>query len=81
MKRAISAAEAGKYLSTSLDLPRPISPQRMWHCARTGIIPVIRIGRRVWFNTEQLDAFIATGGSGYPTGELLSQKIDLQDGR
>jgi predicted lipase len=66
MTRAFSAADAGAYLSEKAGLKASISAQQMWHYARTGVIPVFRIGRRVWFREVELDAFVAVGGAAFP---------------
>lgn len=48
-----------------LDLPR----KRVYLLARDGIIPHIRVGRQVRFSAQELEAWIAAGGAGYPGGE------------
>jgi hypothetical protein len=61
--RALGAAEAGVYLAQLLGLATPISAAQMWRYAREGIIPVVRLGRRVWFQSAALHAFITSGGA------------------
>ncbi len=53
---SLEAREAGEYLSRRLTLQKPISPSQMWRYARTGVIPCVRIGRRVWFSTKTLNS-------------------------
>jgi hypothetical protein len=60
---ALKASEAGAYLANALGLPERISAQSMWTYARANAIPAIRIGRRVYFDTEKLREFLARGGT------------------
>ena len=60
---ALEAADAGIYMARILGRAVPYSAQQMWAMARQGQVPVVRIGRRVYFQTHALDAFIAAGGS------------------
>ncbi len=52
---ALTAQDAGEYLACQIGPPAPVSKQRMWQLARLGEVPVVRIGRRVWFKTASLD--------------------------
>lgn len=64
--RALRAAEAGVYLAQLLGLATPISAAQMWQYAREGIIPVVRLGRRVWFQ-------IQGGGATHPQRPAQTQ--------
>ncbi len=44
------------------------TPHQAYEYARTGILPCIRIGRRVLFSPKQIRDFIAEGGRGLPGG-------------
>ena len=61
--RALSAAQAGIRLAQLLGLDQPIPKQRMWQLARCESLPVVRLGRRVWFQSTTLDAFVGNGGT------------------
>ena len=67
--RALLAWEAGEYLAHVLGRPSPFTAQQMWAWARADQIPAVRIGRRVYFRTESLDAFVESGGSPRPEGK------------
>jgi putative molybdopterin biosynthesis protein len=41
--------------------------------AREGIIPVVRLGRQIRINPEDLNSFIASGGKALPGGWRRSQ--------
>jgi hypothetical protein len=56
-RAALEAKEAGRYLAERLGLKKDISPFAMWKYARQGQIPHRRLGRHVWFLTDELDAF------------------------
>jgi hypothetical protein len=56
-RKALRAAEAGAYLADRIGLPAAIAARQMWHYARTGVLPAVRLGRHVWFQTDALDAF------------------------
>ena len=57
---SLRAKQAGEYLAPRLGIFTPISPAQMWKLAREDKIPVVRLGRRVWFRTDILDT-IALG--------------------
>ena len=59
-RKALTAAEAGAYLAERIGLSTPIRAQRMWHFARSGQLPSVRLGRRVWFQVHALDKVVAT---------------------
>lgn len=61
--RALTAEEAGIRLAHLLGLDAPVPKQRMWELARRGNLPVVRLGRRVWFQLSALDAFVQNGGT------------------
>ena len=60
---ALCARDAGIYLADRIGLSGALPKQRMWQLAREGQISVVRIGRRIWFQTRALDAFAASGGT------------------
>ena len=41
---------------------------------REGIIPVVRLGRQIRINPEELNSFIASGGKALPGGWRRSQQ-------
>jgi len=45
-----------------------ISVQRGYELARTGILPVVRLGRQLRVSEEQLREFIENGGKPLPGG-------------
>lgn len=60
--RALRACEAGVYLAGLLGLDEPFSAQQMWAMARSNAVPVVRIGRLIFWQTTALEAFVASGG-------------------
>jgi len=42
--------------------------QRAAEMARTGILPVVRLGRQIRVSPDQLEAFMAQGGRALPGG-------------
>lgn len=36
--------------------------------ARTGVLPSVRLGRKVWFNLDELRVFLQAGGRALPGG-------------
>jgi hypothetical protein len=62
-RQALTAHDAGVYLARVIGLPDPIPAQRMWHYARVGAVPAVRLGRRVWFQTTALKAFESSRGN------------------
>jgi excisionase family DNA binding protein len=50
----MDAVETGKFLG--------IQPQRVYEMARKGILPVVRLGRQIRFDQDQLDKWIGEGG-------------------
>ena len=68
------AAEAGHYLARRLKLSSPISAQQMWSLARAGILPTIRLGRKVFFIPDELDRYLVAGGKKYPTSGSPSSR-------
>jgi len=67
-RTALEAKEAGHYLAKRLGLKGDISPFAMWKYARLGQIPHRRLGRHVWFLSDELDAFASGTGD-----EVLSK--------
>jgi hypothetical protein len=63
MPRALDAEAAGRFLAERLGLPAPLSRQRVWWLLRTGQLPSVRIGRRVFTTTAFVEAFLASGGT------------------
>lgn len=45
-----------------LDLPE----KRVYELVRAGVLPHVRLGRSIRFNSAELEAWIAAGGAGYP---------------
>lgn len=45
-----------------------VSPQRLYAAAREGLIPSVRLGRRIFFDEEALRAWAAKGGQSFPGG-------------
>lgn len=62
-RTALEANEAGRYLAERLGLKEPISRFAMWKYARLGAIPHKRLGRHVWFMTDELDDFVRRDGA------------------
>jgi hypothetical protein len=71
MNRALRAQEAGRYLADALGLPQPFSAQAMWQMGRSAVVPTVRIGRRVFFLTDRLDAYVRAGGS-----PVVARRVD-----
>ena len=64
-QRAMSASEAGQYLTARAGFAKPIPKEQMWKYARDGVLPHRRLGRKVWFYAHELDAVIANNGLPY----------------
>ena len=62
---SFTAAAAGAHIARRLGLPNPLPEQRVWQLARGGVLPCIRLGRRVFFRRHDLDAWIERGGGEY----------------
>ncbi len=60
--RAMNAAEAGVLLAQLIGLKQPIPAQRMWRLTRVGLIPSVRLGRRVLFQSTALERIASSGG-------------------
>ena len=60
--RAMNAAEAGVLLARLIGLQQPIPAQRMWRLTRIGLIPSVRLGRRVLFQSTVLERIASSGG-------------------
>ncbi|MDZ4863117.1 MAG: hypothetical protein SGJ01_06680 [Gemmatimonadota bacterium] len=60
--RAMNAEQAGLFLAELYGFAEPLSKAAMWRFGRTGQIPVRRLGKRVWFNSEDLTRFYERGG-------------------
>ena len=56
-RQAFNAADAGDFLAERLGLPRPITAQQIWKWARVGSLPHRRLGRLVYFLSDELEAF------------------------
>jgi excisionase family DNA binding protein len=52
------------WAATRLNEPK----HRVYRWAREGVIPVVRLGRRMKVDPEILEEWIAAGGSDYPGG-------------
>jgi excisionase family DNA binding protein len=59
-KRLMDAVETGKFFG--------IQPQRIYDMARKGILPVVRLGRQIRFDQDQLEKWISEGGKALPGG-------------
>ena len=60
MKKLIRIPEAAAILDVSLE--------RAYELARTGMLPVVRVGRQVRVDTEKLTQWIDEGGTALPAG-------------
>lgn len=60
---ALKATQAGEYLARKMGIDTPFPTSYMWKLARENQVPVVRLGRRVWFRTDILDS-IALGHNG-----------------
>lgn len=45
-----------------------VKEERVYQMVRSGIIPVVRLGRQIRFDKEQLERWIAAGGQAFPGG-------------
>ncbi|MCL6446011.1 MAG: helix-turn-helix domain-containing protein [Alicyclobacillus sp.] len=45
-----------------------VSVSRVYELAREGLLPVVRMGRQLRVDPEQLERWIQTGGKAYPGG-------------
>ena len=55
-----------------------VSPKHIYRLAREGLLPCVRVGRRIRFDKEKIDRWVADGGAGYaPNGKLRHHKIIL----
>lgn len=45
-----------------------VSRHQLYRLAGAGVVPVVRVGRRVMFSEEQLREFVAQGGRALPGG-------------
>ena len=45
-----------------------LTPGRVYELARTGILPVVRLGRQIRVDAERLDEFLKAGGQALPGG-------------
>ena len=59
-KRLLRVSE----VATILDL----SESRVYDLCRRGILPVVRVGRQIRVDSQQIEEFIRTGGKGLPDG-------------
>jgi len=59
-KKLITVEQAADILNVSVD--------RVYAIARENILPVVRIGRQIRVDPEQLDEFIASGGQNFAGG-------------
>lgn len=60
---ALRATEAGEYLAFLVGRLEPFTAQQMWAMARADVIPVVRVGRRIFWQSDTLTSFVSTGGS------------------
>lgn len=65
--RAVDAREAGILLAELVGLSQPLTKQRVYKLARDGVLPCVRLGRVVRFQTQQLESFVASGGMSVPS--------------
>ena len=68
------AHEAGKYIADRLRLEQALSAQQMWTLARVRLIPVVRLGRKVFFLPSELDRYLDEGGAGYATRQATGKR-------
>lgn len=43
-----------------------LARQKIYRCARLGIVPHVKVGRRVLFVASELERFVREGGRGLP---------------
>lgn len=65
---ALTPVQTAAYITRQCGLPSPMHVQQVWKLARKGILPHVRLGRRMYFRPEALDDFIAKGGGGCRIG-------------
>jgi hypothetical protein len=63
VRHALSAAEAGSHIAARLGLSKALTPFRVWELARNGALPCCRLGRRVYFVSEDIDRYLDDGGA------------------
>jgi hypothetical protein len=73
--RELSPDEVAAYLTSRHGMRRPLTRYRVYELARQGILPCLRLGRRVIFTTTLLDQFIEQGGRGLAV--LGTPEVDL----
>lgn len=52
-----------------------VPPRTLYAWVKAGLIPHLRIGRRVFFREDSLEEFLSSGGS--PLGNLANQTASL----
>lgn len=57
----LRAAPVAKWLNTT--------EKRVYHWARVGLLPCVRIGRNVRFNEDEIRAWIEAGGTAQISGD------------
>jgi excisionase family DNA binding protein len=60
MMALISAQDAATILN--------VTPARMYQLARSNLVPAVRLGRSVRFDSVQIESFIKQGGAALPGG-------------
>lgn len=68
MKQLMTIAEAARVLA--------ISESHAYSLAKEGLLPVVRVGRRVRVNPADLERFIAEGGRNLPGGWRREPDLD-----
>jgi hypothetical protein len=61
--RALRVGEAGRLLADLLGREQAFSNQLVWRLVRKDQLPCVKIGRRMWFRSVDLKAFVERGGS------------------
>jgi excisionase family DNA binding protein len=61
--KALRVQEAGRLLADLLGLEQPLSNQLVWRLVRKHHLPCVRLGRRMWFRSADLKAFVERGGT------------------
>ncbi len=51
-----------------------VKPDSMYHWARTGVLPVVRAGRRVFVDEDTFERWIAHGGQALPDKDPTDTK-------
>ena len=67
-RRTATAVNALRPLAEYLPARLGVTEQRWYQMGRTGLVLVVRLGRRVMVDPQQIEAWIASGGKSLPGG-------------